>query len=182
MSIEELFADTELTSSARAAPRARTVHGRPSGKRPVPDADAVDDAASSDDVDSSDDELSEDAERPRAGVRLWDSSCVHPNGVKNWKDVPNCDAALQYNCPCGRRCMSRVACGDVVGGFGFCDVAQCCQGTSLWPRAYPTLHVVFTPALEVWAAELTSSAGVGPPGLPKVKKRLGLESLRLLAV
>ena len=42
------------------------------------------------------------------GVRLWCSREVHPNGVRNWRDTPNCIAALEYKCACEQTCLSRV--------------------------------------------------------------------------
>lgn len=42
------------------------------------------------------------------GRRLWDGRQVYPNGVQNWRDAKNCEAAAQYDCPCGERCLSRM--------------------------------------------------------------------------
>lgn len=47
-----------------------------------------------------------------AGRRLWDSTVVYPAGVNNWADALNCEAALQYACPCGKQCLSRA--GGVI--------------------------------------------------------------------
>ena len=61
-----------------------------------------------------DEDLDEDEEeyagRPagRPGARWWDNAVVHPNGVRNWKDLPNLIAATGYECRCGRHCLSRV--------------------------------------------------------------------------
>lgn len=46
------------------------------------------------------------------GRRLWDASVVYPMGVSNWADAKNCRAALHYDCPCGRQCLSTA--GDVI--------------------------------------------------------------------
>ena len=60
----------------------------------------------------SESECSECGERDRRaqkpGARMWVASVVHPNGVCNWRDVPNCEAALRYECPCGKLCLARV--------------------------------------------------------------------------
>lgn len=41
-----------------------------------------------------------------SGRRLWDADVVYPNGVDKWQDAQNCEAALNYDCPCGRYCLS----------------------------------------------------------------------------
>ena len=51
------------------------------------------------DSDSDSDDYEDKPTKP--GVRLWDSRALHPNGVQNWRDTPNCEAALKYVCPCG---------------------------------------------------------------------------------
>ena len=63
-----------------------------------------------DDVEEDSDSESGDVEESvrKPGARLWDASLVHPSGVRNWRDVPNCEAALRYECPCGKRCLARV--------------------------------------------------------------------------
>ena len=61
------------------------------------------------------------------GVRLWDSSILHPNGVRNWKDVPNCDAALRYECPCGKKCLSHVRDAIQLYEFRRCLRVQAAQ-------------------------------------------------------
>ena len=50
----------------------------------------------------------EEAAGTRRGNRWWDAGVVHPNGVKNWKDLPNLVAAVSYDCRCGKKCLSRV--------------------------------------------------------------------------
>lgn len=44
--------------------------------------------------------------------RLWDRRALFPAGVEKWDNAANCHAALTYECPCGGRCLSRVA--DVI--------------------------------------------------------------------
>lgn len=58
------------------------------------------------------DEQSSDCESSEAdelvskpGSRLWNATVVHSHGVGNWRDVPNCKAAHEYECPCGKRCL-----------------------------------------------------------------------------
>lgn len=46
------------------------------------------------------------------GRRLWDAARVYPKGVRNWRDVSNCAAALQYDCGCGKMCLAKV-CGVI---------------------------------------------------------------------
>lgn len=46
------------------------------------------------------------------GRRLWDAEVVYPSGVHKWGDVKNCEAALRYDCPCGRYCLSTA--GGVI--------------------------------------------------------------------
>ena len=59
--------------------------------------------------DDEDDEESEDEPVVATrGVRWWDDRVVHPNGVKNWKDLPNLAAAVAYDCRCGNKCLSHV--------------------------------------------------------------------------
>ena len=63
----------------------------------------------SDDDEESEEEGREEAEvGSRRGVRWWDANVVHPNGVKNWKDLPNLKAAVSYDCRCGKKCLSRA--------------------------------------------------------------------------
>ena len=50
----------------------------------------------------------EEAGGTRRGVRWWDASAVHPNGVNNWKDLPNLVAACGYDCRCGKKCLSHA--------------------------------------------------------------------------
>jgi len=54
---------------------------------------------------------------PTKGRRLWDSSIIYPNGVKNWCHLPNILAAFDYECPCDRRCLARIRArhGDAAG-------------------------------------------------------------------
>lgn len=33
---------------------------------------------------------------------------MYPAGVKKWDNTQNCNAAVEYDCPCGRHCLSRV--------------------------------------------------------------------------
>lgn len=33
---------------------------------------------------------------------------MYPAGVRKWDNIENCRAALEFECPCGRRCLSRV--------------------------------------------------------------------------
>lgn len=40
------------------------------------------------------------------GRRLWEPNVVYPMGVLNWSDAANCAAAMDYECPCGKRCLS----------------------------------------------------------------------------
>lgn len=47
-----------------------------------------------------------------SGRRLWDTELVHPMGVANWHDASNCQAAMAYECPCGRACLSTA--GTVI--------------------------------------------------------------------
>lgn len=44
--------------------------------------------------------------------RLWDKRALFPAGADKWDNAANCQAALRYDCPCGRRCLSKVA--DVI--------------------------------------------------------------------
>lgn len=46
------------------------------------------------------------------GRRYWDAKALFPAGVKNWQDARNCTAAMEYDCPCGEKCLARV--GDVI--------------------------------------------------------------------
>lgn len=67
------------------------------------------------DVESKEDHnIVEDTERSGSGPcrRLWDHHEVYPAGVKKWDNTQNCSAALQFDCPCGRRCLSRA--GDLI--------------------------------------------------------------------
>ena len=41
-------------------------------------------------------------------ARWWQDSVVHPNGTKNWKDLPNLLAAEAYDCRCGKKCLTRA--------------------------------------------------------------------------
>jgi len=45
---------------------------------------------------------------PMKGHRLWNSSAMYPNGVANPYHLPNIMAAFTYDCPCSRKCLSRV--------------------------------------------------------------------------
>lgn len=59
------------------------------------------------DVDPSDDEDVRVLQLPmQPARRLWDSMVVYPMGVSNWSDARNCEAALHFQCPCGRECLS----------------------------------------------------------------------------
>lgn len=57
---------------------------------------------------STDDEDDQAVLQLGGGRRLWNSSAVHPTGVKKWEDTRNCHAALEFECPCGRACLSRI--------------------------------------------------------------------------
>lgn len=46
------------------------------------------------------------------GRRLWDTRALNPSGVSKWDNAANCAAALKYDCPCGEKCLSKVA--DVI--------------------------------------------------------------------
>lgn len=62
-------------------------------------------------VESSEDWATEDEDEREAyvsGRRLWDANALHPSGLKNWRDARNCEAALAYDCPCGKKCLSHI--------------------------------------------------------------------------
>ena len=66
-----------------------------------------------DDDEEEESDCDDEGERvTKPGVRLWDAATVHPIGVSNWGSTPNCRAALEYACPCGRACLSQVG-GDI---------------------------------------------------------------------
>lgn len=73
-----------------------------------------------DDEDDDDGPLRDDDDLPRgpqpfelqSGRRLWNAEQVYPMGVSKWGDVRNCEAALRYDCPCGRRCLASA--GSVI--------------------------------------------------------------------
>ena len=72
--------------------------------------DAAPGNCSNDDEEDEEDEDGDDREAgaARGRSRWWEDSVVHPNGVKNWKDLPNLAAAVSYDCRCGKKCLSRV--------------------------------------------------------------------------
>lgn len=75
---------------------------------------AVDDKSSSaSDVDEFDDEDASLSNLHPIGRRLWDAKKLHPNGVSNWRDVVNCRAVLDYDCPCGHRCLQKLSVIDI---------------------------------------------------------------------
>jgi hypothetical protein len=79
-------------------------------------------AAAGDDTDSDgllgpadEDEFSDDdgvdaaaAGLTRPGKRIFDSAVLHPNGVKNWMDTPNCAACLEFVCRCSEPCLKKI--------------------------------------------------------------------------
>ena len=73
----------------------------------------------SDDDEEEDGEVDEEegCAEPRGGgtrvSRWWNDKVVHPNGVKNWKDLPNLTAAASYDCRCGKKCLSRVGAMEI---------------------------------------------------------------------
>lgn len=53
-------------------------------------------------------ELNKKDRRDSAPRRLWDSNLVYPAGVRKWDNTQNCNAAVEFVCPCGNRCLSHV--------------------------------------------------------------------------
>ena len=54
---------------------------------------------------------SNDSENCRVGQgrrTVWNSSTVYPTGVKYWRDAANCQAAVDFDCPCGNWCLSKT--------------------------------------------------------------------------
>ena len=70
-------------------------------------------APSNNGSDDDEEEVEEDGEQAvggggRARARWWEDSLVHPNGTKNWKDLPNLLAAEAYDCRCGKKCLTAL--------------------------------------------------------------------------
>lgn len=48
-----------------------------------------------------------------AARRVWGRRKWYPKGVTNWRDAADCRAALEYDCPCGDKCLARLN-NDVI--------------------------------------------------------------------